>query len=707
MTSKIRERREKLEDAIRKIEEEIRLITSNPTAHFESLVSEPEKLDLYQHSDGVRSSQLYAERLGKQKNYLSRILLLSQDPSSPRARLAPSQLNDVVDEAALFEIFLDRSYDLSDEESPPPRINLRPGREHLIKLSTSENDSAKIFNDYLFFLGELLYIYSMQRQRKALKKKSGRKLPVLLTDMLSDYHDSLRLQFAFLGERNPFREGLLEHFSSLDEPWDDFKDVPFDTARDARRLLDKEFSFSEENLYRFWPFLRGHHRFMLPCLTEDLDDVQLLFSRKDLTSLQHFLEETNLLGFLSQLYRPDHPEMKQFFDDPQKFIETHEEGDLEGELEIFSSLPNQEDSAPHPAKIIRVMRDVHIFVKDRFTQLRSVARELDVRRKNPSNRRKNHQDQLRTSQRDMSPFWGYEAIDDWLSRTIDYYHQVTFSRYGTPYQGVRETEFKVETNALRCVCDVTDSCLSKGGINTHAQLLYLLHPRTHLLHLDLITIGGSIGGGVKNILAEVTSRRLDEDDASAVKQGLLLDGCIAGKAADTLFSKETWMKENYRALLLLAHSLGYSALLLNTHHSPGQDSPHEFVRYVASQLENGSTELKIQRKGSQILVQGMRFSGDAPRYTHHVEVIGPEDYKSYLIEKYPQLKGKLHSDRLLYLDSFFQHESEQDEKVIGGQHQWTKGRGAICALEIDVQKEMRRMGLKTELGDYDGEDLPF
>ncbi|USN45829.1 MAG: hypothetical protein H6502_01710 [Candidatus Woesearchaeota archaeon] len=297
--------------------------------------------------------------------------------------------------------------------------------------------------------------------------------------------------------------------------------------------------------------------------------------------------------------------------------------------------------------------------------------------------------------------------------------------------------FEFNQDAFNNVADRTASCISSRGPDAVASLLYEIDPTIFTPYVNVYSQGEYKGSLVKNMVfkGNLLFRTEIMPINSKTTSGaiLVVDGVLGGPEADQF--KHEWMRMNYLGLLHLASSLGCETLLVNTAHSRGQQSAHDFVLHVARQ--NGMVEgrdfvYEIEdsdgiRKFRLLDEEASSTESMKQPYTHRIvkQAFPPasalllqrkDEQRTFSLEDFeihPRLRA-LHQmnslkglarivvagknqretyDGHLYLTSFYEDECERNPA--NPKPHWVKVHEGIpryvSALETNVKEELQRL----------------
>ena len=224
-------------------------------------------------------------------------------------------------------------------------------------------------------------------------------------------------------------------------------------------------------------------------------------------------------------------------------------------------------------------------------------------------------------------------------------------------------------NIFYDVCDKTNRCnFGPDGLYKEAALLYYIDNSIHLLSINAYEnekFKDSIG---KAILIEVTGGKSKGDN----KRYLNVEG-VVGENLNRIIREGDdgvdWRLLLYKRILLFAQDKEIPYLFVNTEHSGIQQETEDFVAYIKQQPHEDVNSERTQ-------------SGF--EYTHWLE---KKPLPKKLVEEI-RLNRKYNGEQ--YLDTWYQYNKLVLRRK---QPQWNLGRGYCKGIEINVQSELKRLGL--------------
>jgi|GEM_PF-6372048 len=246
----------------------------------------------------------------------------------------------------------------------------------------------------------------------------------------------------------------------------------------------------------------------------------------------------------------------------------------------------------------------------------------------------------------------------------------------------RGLEFGYNRYFLDDLFDISGSCLGVYGNQRTASLCYLLDKSMHITHINMSS-RQSRGIGFTSIMKNILFQGKTEKGSRV----MVLDGSILSEELSE--KKQEFFRLNYEGILTLTQRQGIRRLLINTSHSRAQQSTHEFVRYIAEscgmRLNTDYTYPKVENIREFQLNLANHSSEKDFRFTHYVEK--PTINKNITTRI---SNGNYHGEQ--FLDSFWAWEKYSNPS--NPEPQWNMGKGYITAIEIDVEKELKRMETK-------------
>jgi hypothetical protein len=236
-------------------------------------------------------------------------------------------------------------------------------------------------------------------------------------------------------------------------------------------------------------------------------------------------------------------------------------------------------------------------------------------------------------------------------------------------------------------------CIFNGRDHTLASLLYTADRNAHLLCMNSYQD--------KRIVDSIGMAILIDAEDQQHRKYLVVEGVLGGVDLNRITKKgnhdPVWSMF-YEAILKYARQKKLKTIIVNASHSDNQESPNDFLRYVADEQNRArDDESSITYSYEHIKKGNKRFTLHRPKdaiefqgewFTHQIQ---KKIMDGRVIDMFHKdgFKDSVKYCGELYSDTWWLY-----NKVLGREKpQWNDCTGYVRGIEIDVEEECRRLGL--------------